>query len=167
MLPLAALGWAAYDYWQGDKLENLFWVCDVANLMLGVGLVFAWPTLRRTATVLVLFGTPLWIWDLTMGSACSVHSVATHVGSALVGVLTWREAGRQRPCWIGCTLTFVATFLAARLWTPPSANVNVAFAVHPGVASLFPSFPLYTAVNLLLASLVAWGIAKGLNKTLR
>lgn len=166
LLPLAALSWAAYDYWRGDKLENLLWVCDVANLMLAIGLISAWPTLRRTATVLVLFGTPLWIWELTVGSACSIHSVATHVGSALVGVVTWREAVRQRPCWKWCTVTFVLTFLATRMWTPPGANVNVAFAVHPGVASLFTSFPLYTVTNLLLGSLAAFGLEKGLIKTL-
>ena len=57
-----------------------------------------------------------------------------------------------RPERGGKPLALIALIGICRLVTPPDANVNVAFAIYPGVEKYFPSHPIYLAVMMVLSA---------------
>lgn len=60
---------------------HILWICHLSNLILAIGLFFAWPLLVRISVPWLVFGLPLWIWDMTqVGMVGGLTSLGIHIG---------------------------------------------------------------------------------------
>jgi hypothetical protein len=66
--------WVA-AYWQHYGLQNFLWICDVANLILGVAIWFESPLLFSSQAVGVLVIQALWIVDVCGRLLQGIHIV--------------------------------------------------------------------------------------------
>ena len=141
---------AGYHLWRGEP-EDLLWMCHLGAAAVGVGLCFRWPRWNAIGLLFLTVGVPLWTIDLLGGGQFAPTSLLTHglglrgrcVGSATLG----HAHGRWWQAW----LALLGIFAFCRLATPPRANVNLAFSMHPGSERLFLS-PAYYLPTLLLVA---------------
>ncbi|MBX3470494.1 MAG: hypothetical protein KF878_26810 [Planctomycetes bacterium] len=124
-------------------LPEALWCCPMGQLLLGLGLVAAWPGLASAGTAWLAYGVPLWVIGLAAGEVMRPPSWFTHLGAPLIGVVAARGLGVPRGTWWRATLGLVALQAATRLFTPPEFNVNLAHAVYPGWEGLFPTYAAY------------------------
>ena len=152
LLPFSFFLLAAFVNARAGTLHNLFWVCNVMNLVLAASLAARWPRGIWIATLWLLTGTPLWLWDAILTNVFDVHSFLTHVAAAGLGVWALFRTPRPRHLWWQAVLAAIALQLVTRALTPPETNVNVAFAAYGPVARALPGlaawYPLAWAVNI-------------------
>lgn len=141
----ALLGWVVLvvDKALHGLLPEAMWCCAMGQLLLGVGLVAAWPRLAVTGTAWLAFGVPLWVIGLASGEVMRWPSWFTHLVAPVIGVVAARGLGVPRGTWWRATLGLVALQAATRWLTPPRFNVNLAHAVYPGWERLFPTYAAY------------------------
>lgn len=137
--------------WSRGRFYNAFWLCHMAAVVLGVGLMAGSPVLTGIGVLWLLVGVPLWFVDLAMGGDFTWTSLLTHLGSAVSGATAILAFGMPRQVWWIALLGVGCLYLLCRAATPPAANVNLAFAVHRGWERWFPSYVWY--VGLLAAML--------------
>ncbi|HET9931695.1 MAG TPA: hypothetical protein VFQ35_13435 [Polyangiaceae bacterium] len=123
---------------------EVLWACHVATLLVGAGALSENATLVGIGVSWLAFGNPLWILDLMTGGEFLLTSPLTHVGGLVLGCIALRQLPPPaKTIWWKAALAFLALLVLTRALTPPSANVNLAFAVAPGWERAFPSYPLY------------------------
>lgn len=153
-LGLAAIGCyaihAAFHLLNG-RPEELLWSCHLGALLVGVGLLWSSPITNGIGLLFLCMGTPLWLLDLVGGGVFYPTSSFTHLGGLAIGLCGARRLGMPSGTWWKAVLALLALILVCRLVTPPSANVNVAFAIYPGMEKVFPSHPVYLATMMCLA----------------
>jgi len=151
----AALG--CYAVHGGFHLLNgrpaeLLWMCHLGAAIVGVGLLRSSATLNGIGTLFLCVGTPLWIMYLAGGGEFYPTSCLPHIGGLATGLYGVRRLGLHAGTWWQAALSLITLILICRLVTPPAANVNVAFAVYPGVEKMFPSHPIYLAVMMVMSA---------------
>ena len=134
--------------------HDLLWGCNSGTLLLGLGLTVGWLRLAAVGALWLSLGTPYWIFDVSSGGEFIPTSLLTHIGGLGLGLHALRQQGLPRGAWWQALLAMIPLQLLSRLLTPRAANVNLAWDIYPGVAKLFPSYPLYWASNMLIAGLV-------------
>jgi hypothetical protein len=77
----------------------------------------------------------------------------THAGALVLGVWGVRRMGVPRGSAWNALAAYLALWLLTRALTPASANVNLAFHVHPGWEDPFSTYPLYFATLFVLGAL--------------
>jgi hypothetical protein len=155
LLPAAFFAAAAAHNLAAGTPQMLLWVCNLANVLLAVGLAAAWPLAIWIATLWLLLGVPLWGMDAIVSGELLAHSFFTHVAAAVVGVLALRRTPRpQRALWWRAVLFGIGGQLAARLLSAPADNINVAFAPYHALAGVFPPFPAGWALNIAAFALL-------------
>ncbi len=139
----------------------------MGSLLVALGLLARQRRLAALGVSWIAFGTPMWILDLATGGELIVTSFATHGVAPVAGWLGLRprlrgqgEAGWPTRTWLQATGASVALLLVTRLATPPSANVNLAFAVAPGWERWFPSHPIYLALLVAIAALTFYVVER-------
>jgi hypothetical protein len=161
----AALGVASVSFYAvhaGQYLvrrqaENALWICHLAALMVGIGVLSGRPNLTAIGTLWLLMGLPLWLYDLGSGGEFVPTSLLTHVGGLIVGLVALKKQGLPEGLWWKAPAASLPVLAVSRLFTPPAANINLVHRAHPGSESLFPSHALYLAA--LLGVLAAVGTA--------
>ncbi len=151
----AALG--CYAIHGGFHLLNgrpaeLLWMCHLGAAIVGVGLLRASATLNGIGTLFLCVGTPLWVMYLAGGGEFYPTSCFPHIGGLGIGLYGVRHLGFRAGTWWQSVLSLIGLILICRLVTPPAANVNVAFAVYPGVEKMFPSHPIYLAIMMMMSA---------------
>jgi len=142
---------AGFHVINGRPAEAL-WMCHLGAALVGVGLLFSWPTLSGIGTLFLCIGTPLWVMYLAEGGEFYPTSVFPHVVGLAIGLYAVRRIGLPSGTWWKAVLALIALIGICRLVTPPDANVNVAFAIYPGVEKYFPSHPIYLAGMMVLSA---------------
>jgi hypothetical protein len=128
----AELTWRFHTPWDS------IWACHVACLFIALG--------RRYAAIGVSFlmlGNPLWVLDLVSGGQLIPTSLLTHVGGLILGVRAVRKDGWPAGTWYRAMIAMALLTLVSRVTTPRAANVNLAFSVHRGWESMFPTHAHY------------------------
>jgi len=128
---------------------NALWICHLAALLVGIGLLGRWPTVNGIGLLCLAVGAPLWALDLLGGAEFIPTSLLTHLLGLVLGLYGAAALGLKRGTWRAAAL-FVAGMLAvSRLWLPPAQNVNL--VIHPpaGWDAWYP-FPRLYLVQLLL-----------------
>jgi hypothetical protein len=97
-------------------------------------------------------GTPLWLMDLAAGGEFIPTSCFTHVGGLAIGLNGVARLGMPGGTWWKAALALVVLIGVCRLATPAYANVNVAFAIHPGWERFFSSHRVYLASMIAVVS---------------
>jgi hypothetical protein len=145
---LALAFYAAHAGWHVSHhlAWDLFWVCNVSMPLLVLGCILEQSRLAASAVMILAYGTPLWTLDLLTGGQLVITSPLIHVGGLVIGGFAVGRLGWPRGTWAIASLLTAALLLFSRLVTPPDANVNLAFRVHEGWESLFPSHILYVVL---------------------
>ena len=144
---------AGYHVFDGHP-ENGLWMCHVAAVLVGVGLIVRSAALNAVGVLCLLVGLPLWIFDLVGGDRFLPTSLLTHVGALAIGLVGIRRLGVPRQVWAKAAAFVGAMHLVARWITPERANVNLAFAVWPGWEPYFASHVVYAWT--MLATCAFW-----------
>jgi hypothetical protein len=89
--------WVAHaiDLAIGYPLANLLWSCNVATLLLAIGLASGRERVVAIGTLLLIVGEPFWIFGILIGDF-TVTSPLTHVVAPLVGLASLRRSGSPR-----------------------------------------------------------------------
>ncbi|MEZ4370187.1 MAG: hypothetical protein R3B07_05150 [Polyangiaceae bacterium] len=150
---LAIYGYGVYAHVARGEAPDLFWVCNVAPLVLALGCVLGRGGLVAISICWLVFGTPMWLIDLFGGGNWMLASLSTHLGGLAVGTFAARQLGWPRGSWLSAVAAHIGLLGLTRVLTPPKFNVNLVFAVWPGWEGLFPNHLVYLVGLGALASL--------------
>ena len=142
---------AGFHLVNGRPAEVL-WMCHLGAAIVGVGLLRSSATLNGIGTLFLCLGTPLWVMYLAGGGEFYPTSCLPHVGGLAIGLYGVRQLGLRAGTWWKAVLSLIGLILICRMVTPPAANINVAFAVYPGVEKMFPSHPIYLVVMMIMSA---------------
>lgn len=112
--------------WRDNKAFDIFWVCNLSNLALGIGILTNQAKIIRPAAFWLLLGLPLWLhYAITTGDY-QFTSALTHIGGNLIGLLALAKVRVDKWSWGYAIAGFWVLQLFSRLFTPPEMNINVA-----------------------------------------
>jgi len=143
---------------QAGTPGNLLWACHVADLCVGVGLIFRKPSVCAAGVLLLIVGVPLWIINLAYGGAFYPTSILTHVGGLTIGIVGLRRTGMPQESWLVAVGIVAALVLAARAFTGPAANINLAFEPWRWQNSWFLLPEIYVLALLGSWTVLLWSV---------
>jgi hypothetical protein len=162
LLPISFFLAHASYYWRHGGLSQMLWMCNLANLMLGVGLLLGFRELVRVAVFWLIPGLPIWFWFVVIvDRAWLLTSTFSHIGGLAVGLWAMRRVGASRITWAYATGWYFVVQAFCRLFTSPALNVNLAHKIYAGYESAFDSYWEYWAVTsaLVASGMFALGLA--------
>jgi hypothetical protein len=134
----------------------LFWVCNVASLGVGVGLLLGWRWLNAAGALLLLVGTPAWFVNLFFEGTFLPTSLLPHWGGLVFGLIGLRQLGPPQGDWWKALAILAVLFLISPGVTAKADNVNFVYGIWPQTA---PWWPL--PGPRVLPQLAVWAIALG------
>lgn len=155
-LPLAFFIAHLSFYWRNGGMENMLWMCNVANLALAAGLFLGVRWMIRVAVLWLIPGLPLWLYYVAVNGGWLVTSFFTHIGGLIVGLLALYKIGGGRRTWLHGFALFLIVQQLSRTFTVPQANVNIAHIVDPAWAGVFSSYWWYWLATTLTVAAVLW-----------
>jgi hypothetical protein len=167
LLGLGALAcYALHGAWHiaHHRAANLLWCCHVGAVATGVGLLARSAALNAVGVFLQTLGLFMWAIDLASGGEFIPTSPVTHLGALACGLAGARRLGIPRGAWLYATATLLALHVLSRFVTPIDENVNLAFAVHPSLARVFPSHAAYIATLTVVLGLFLLLIERALRR---
>lgn len=136
-------------YASNRGVENMLWMCNVGNLVLGVGLLLGQPRVIRLAVIWLVPGLPLWVFDAIQRGGLLFTSFLTHIGGLAVGLIVMRSVRADRWTWAYGFGWYLLVQQLSRLFTSEFWNVNVAHKAYPGyehVVSQYWQFWILTSL---------------------
>jgi hypothetical protein len=165
LLPLIFFLAQFVHYWRRDELGHMFWMCNIGNLILAMGLFLEKPVPIRLAAIWTLPGLVIWFMWVVLTWGVFLSSILAHAGGIIVAMIALRYYRMDRNAWRWALGWYLVVQLASRFFTPPAFNVNLAHAVQPGWERTFPSYWTFwlvltaaTIVALWLCGLLLWRI---------
>lgn len=155
----------AVHYWPINELGNLFWMCNVGNLILALGLFLEKPGVIRLAAIWMIPGLFIWIIYVVLAWGVFLSSTLAHVGGLAVALIAIRQVGMDRTAWRWALGWYLVVQLLSRFFTAPALNVNLAHAVQPGWDRTFPSYWTFwlvltatTILSVWLSGMLLWSL---------
>jgi hypothetical protein len=141
---------AGYHVTRGNPEDSL-WMCHLATVGIGVGLIGGWPALNAIGVLWLLAGLPLWAVYLATGGEFFPTSILPHLGGLVLGMVGLTRLGVPAGVWAAALAALIALVLVCRVATPERADVNLAFTIWPvhGAISLAHAGTVIAAVALL------------------
>ena len=158
LLPLIFFLAQTVHYWRVGGLGNLFWMCNVGNLLLAIGLLFERRELIRAAAIWTIPGLGIWIRYVVFEYEYVFSSFLAHVGGITIGMVALRRVRMDRIAWAYAFAWYLILQLAARWFTSPQLNVNVAFRIQPGWEQTFSSYWKFWIVMSAVVAACLWMI---------
>src|ERR1044072_1511194 len=147
------------------ELGNLFWMCNIGNLILAFGLFLEKPLVIRLAAIWTIPGLIVWIIYVVLAWGVFFSSTLAHVGGLAVALVALSQVGMNRTAWRWAFGWYFVIQLLSRFLTAPALNVNLAHAVQPGWDPVFQSYWSFwlvltavTVLTLWLSGLLLWSI---------
>ena len=151
----------ALHYWRGGGLGNLLWMCNAGSLVLATGLFLDRRELIRAAAIWTIPGLALWIRYVlyaTFNYEMVLSSILVHVGGIVIGLIVLRRVRMDRLAWLYAFAWYLIVQVAARLFTTPELNVNLAFRIQPGWDHAFSSYWKFWIVMTAVVAAGLWMI---------
>jgi hypothetical protein len=164
ILPLAFFIAHFTHHFSNGVPQHILWLCNFSNLTLSAGLFFRIPTLIRVATMWLITGVPLWLFDMSLTGDSPVSTFLSHLGGMSIGVLALSKVRADPNMWIYAWVYGFLVQMICRLFTPPSLNVNVAFQIYYGFDRLFIEYWHYWIFNAVLSAIALWLFSLLLNR---
>lgn len=143
----------AFVHLRRGEPYDLLWGCHLAVLLVAAGLWLRSATLNAVGLLWSCFGLPIWLLYTFTGGEFMPTATLTHVGAFAIGIFGVRLLGFPRGGAWKALAAYVALWGLTRVVTPESANINLAFHVHPGWEQPFGSYPVYFATLLAAGTL--------------
>lgn len=126
---VAVGGYASHAAWhvRHDTPWDALWICHVAALMIGIGMVFGFARLNGAGFLCAALGLPSWILYLLGGGDFIPTSVLTHAVAPAFALVGIRSLGLPRGSAALAFFLLIPLTAASWRFTPPDANVNLAF----------------------------------------
>ncbi|HXD31680.1 MAG TPA: hypothetical protein VN643_11210 [Pyrinomonadaceae bacterium] len=150
-------------YWQINQVGHLLWMCNVGNILLGLGLLLNKPRWIRIAAIWAVPGLFIW-WRYvvsewfgyaTLDWLAVAASTLAHIGGLTIGLLALKRVRIDQITWFYSFIWYLAVQLLSRLVTRAELNVNLSYSIYSGWETVFQS---YLRFWLMLAVLVAGGL---------
>lgn len=138
-------------YASTNGVENMLWMCNVANLLLGAGLLFGAPRVIRLAVFWLIPGLPIWLFDAFLRGGLLFTSFLTHIGGLVVGLIAMRRVRADKWSWLYAFVWYLLIQQLSRLFTSEYWNVNVAHRIYSGyekIVSQYWQFWLLTSLMI-------------------
>ena len=158
VLPVTFFVVQAIHYWRFGGMGHLLWMCNLGNVLLGLGLMIAHRELIRAAAIWTIPGLVIWIFYVLLPSGFYFSTTLAHVGGFIVGMIALRRVRMDRWAWAYAFGWALLTQLAARLLAPPDLNVNVAHRVQDGFP--FTSYWKFWIVLMFATAALMWVMGK-------
>lgn len=155
-LPLSFFLIHSFYYLRHGGLSHMLWMCNIGNLLLGLGLLFDQPTLIRVAVFWLIPGLPLWIWFMAIRGGWLLTSSLAHVGGLIVGLFALTKVRTGRHTWLYATAWFLMIQQVCRLMTPAELNVNVAHRIFSGWETVFSTYGQFWIATTLAVVCGSW-----------
>lgn len=165
VLPLIFFVAQAIHYWRIDQLGHMFWMCNIGNLILALGLFFEKAVLIRLSAIWMVPGLFVWFVYVVLPWGVFFSSTLAHLGGLAVSMIALMRYRMDRTAWRYAFGWYLAIQLLSRLMTPPDLNVNLAHTVASGWEQMFPSYWSFwllltagTAAVLWVTGMILWSI---------
>lgn len=145
-----------------QRPECLIWACDLATLLVGLGIIFKLPTMNAIGFLWLSLGVSLWAIDFATGGDYTITSPLLHIGGLMIGVYGIRTLGMARGAWWKALIGLFGLQIISRALTPPEKNANLAFDVWVGWESYFPSYFWYMVMLYAISTLMFIGLERAL-----
>jgi hypothetical protein len=138
---------------------DLLWGCHLATLLVAAGLFLQNPTLNAIGLLWACFGLPIWLIYTFTGGEFMPTALLTHVGGLCIAIYGVRLFGLPGGSAWKAFAAYLVLWVLTRMLTPESANINLAFHVHPGWEDRFSTYPFYFA-TLGVAGAVSFAVGE-------
>lgn len=156
LLPLAFFALHGNYYLERGELANMLWMCNISNLLLGVGLLLAQPVLIWAAVIWLIPGLPLWFYYVVLRGGWLWTSTVSHVGGLAVGLVALARVRADRKAWVYGLVWFLLVQQVSRMFTPPEWNINVAHIVYAGWEAQFTSYWMFWVATTAVTVAGLW-----------
>jgi hypothetical protein len=156
LLPLTFFLAQTIHYWRVGGMGNLFWMCNVGNLLLALGIFLNHRELIRAAAIWTIPGLLLWVRYVLFDYDFVVSSALAHVGGIIVALIVLRRVRMDRIAWFYAFVWYLFMQLVSRQATDPRLNVNVAHRIQAGWQQAFSSYWKFWVVMTVLTAFCLW-----------
>ena len=163
VLPLIFFLVQLIHYWRYGGMGNLLWICNLGNILLGIGLLLDQREMIRAAAIWTVPGLAIWINYVLLASGFYFSTTLAHVGGIAVGLIALSRVGMDRRAWIYAFCWSLLAQIAARLFTTAELNVNVAFKIQTGWETIFSSYWKFWVVLMVAVAGVLWALGFALS----
>lgn len=176
-LPLTFFTAQAIHYWQINELGHMFWMCNIGNLLLALGLFLEQAMLIRVAVIWTLPGVIVWFvyvvptWGMLLTGKFTlkelfgvISSSLAHLGGFSVGLIVLRQVRIDGRAWLYAFGWYFVMQLLSRLLTPAAMNVNLSHNIQSGWEQHFSSYWKFWLLLTLLNGVGLWIVGKGLSR---
>ena len=158
LLPLTFFLAQTIHYWRVGGMGNLFWMCNVGNLLLALGIFLNHRELIRAAAIWTIPGLLLWVRYVLFDYDFVVSSALAHVGGIIVALIVLSRVRMDRIAWVYAFVWYLFMQLVSRQATDPRLNVNVAHRIQTGWEQAFTSYWKFWVVMTVLTAFCLWAI---------
>jgi hypothetical protein len=156
LLPLIFFLAQGVHYWRINQLGHMFWMCNIGNLILAMGLFLEKPLLIRLAAIWTIPGLLIWFIYVVLAWGVFLTSTLAHAGGLIVAMIALTYYRMDRTAWRWALGWYLVVQLASRFFTPADLNVNLAHAVQPGFERSFQSYWSFWLVLTASTIIVIW-----------
>ena len=156
ILPLLFFLAQGEHYWRINQLGNMFWMCNLGNLILALGLFFEKPIVIRLAAIWTIPGLIVWFIYVVLTWGVFFTSTLAHVGGLAVAAIALKTYRMDRRAWSYAFGWYLAVQLLSRFFTAPELNVNLAHAMQPGWERTFGSYWVFWLTLTIATVAVLW-----------
>jgi hypothetical protein len=156
IVPLLFFFAQGVHYWPSNELGNLFWMCNIGNLLLAMGLFLEKRAVIRLSAIWMIPGVIVWFLYVVLTWGVFLSSTLAHLGGLVVAAVALKKYGMDRRSWIYAFGWYLGVQLLSRFFTAPQLNVNLAHAVQPGWEHTFTSYWMFWLTLTLATAAVLW-----------
>jgi hypothetical protein len=156
LLPLSFFLAQTIHYRSVGGPGNLFWMCNIGNVLLALGLFLNHRELIRAAAIWTIPGLVIWIRYVLFEYDFVFSSALAHVGGIVVALIVLRRVRMDRTAWFYAFVWYLFMQVVSRLVTSPVLNVNVAHRIQTGWENAFTRYWKFWFVMTVLVALCLW-----------
>ncbi|HSE97836.1 MAG TPA: hypothetical protein VLD57_06150, partial [Blastocatellia bacterium] len=148
--------WTAPFYSTNRGIDNMLWMCNVGNLLLAVGLLTSVKWITRMATVWLIPGLPLWLFEVVRNGGWLLTSFLTHIGGLIVALIAISKIRAGKWAWAHALVWYIVMQLLSRAFTSPYWNVNVAHRIYGGYETVVSEYWQFWALTTAMVAAGLW-----------
>src|SRR5688572_23886660 len=156
LLPLLFFFAQVDHYYRINQLGHLFWMCNLGNLLMAIGLFLDKPLLIRVAAIWTIPGLFVWFVYVVVPWGIILSSTLAHVGGFVVAAFVVRAYGMDRKSWLYAFGWYLGVQIFSRFFTAADLNVNLAHSIQPGWEHSFGSYWAFWFTLTIVTVAVLW-----------